>query len=917
MPHQSLKLLPGVDVNKTPALNEAAISQSQLIRFIPDRTMGGLVQKLGGWTQYPDGYTINLGSTVRALWAWEDTNSNSYLGVGADGISPCIVTGASNVGATVTLTFTGGASFLVGKSITVSGITPTTYNGTFTITATTGTTVSYVLGSAPAAYTSGGLIYGGGRSLSVILNGSNPDITPEQLTASAAVNFSTTAGSNAVVVTETGRDTNNFWVVDIQTQVSVGGLILFGQYQVYNPGLIPDQYTIYAIDVLGQPQNATYTTTSPVTITGLTASSPSVGYVTLTYAGAYVFPAGSTIIVAGVTPIGYNGTYVVTTSAAGSVSFANATTGAASGAPGTISNNGVVPKYTTANGSSLVTVTLPNHGYFEGDTFPALVATTVGGITIFRNLTVSAVTSTDVFKINAPTSASSVATVSENGGQVRFVYYNGVGPALPALGYGEDGYGFYGYGGIVPVTDRGVPINAVDWTLDNWGETLIANPLGGPVFAWNPIDGNAAAGCIANAPSINQGVFVAMPQRQIVAWGSTFNGVADPMLVRWCDVNNYDSWILSLTNQAGSYRIPKGSRIVQGIQAGQQALLWTDLGIWAMQYVGPPYVYQFNELGTGCGLIGRKAAGSMNGVVYWMGQSQFYRLAGSGVEPIRCPVWDVVFQDLDTDNLDKIRVAPNSRFGEIAWHYPMVGNLGITNIVGNGSSVTVTYSGVGTFSVGSTVTLSAVTPATYNGSYVVISTSGNTATFVSTETAPYVSGGLISGSLENNGFVKYNIVLDQWDYSFNNSSNAYVARTAWTNESVLGPPIGAASNNFLYQHETSPDAAGSAMNSYFQTGYFVLSEADVKMFIDQVWPDMKWGYFGGAQSANILLTFYVADYAGQQPLIYGPYTLTQATTYVTPRFRGRLVSIRIQSTDAGSWWRLGNFRYRLQPDGRF
>jgi hypothetical protein len=917
MPHNALKLMPGVDVNKTPALNEAAISESQLIRFIPDRTLGGLVQKLGGWTQYPDGYTINIGSTVRALWAWEDTNSNSYLGVGADGISPCIVTGASNVGATVTLTFTGGASFLVGKSITVSGITPTTYNGTFTITAATGTTVSYVLGSAPAAYTSGGLIYGGGRSLTTILNGSNKDITPEQLTASAAVNFSTTAGSNAVVVTETGRDTNNFWVVDIQTQVSVGGLILFGQYQVYNPGLTPNQYTIYATDVLGAPKNATYTTTSPVTITGLTASSPSVGYVTLTYAGAYVFPVGSTIIVSGVTPIGYNGTYVVTTSAAGSVSFANATTGAATGAPGTISNNGVVPKYTTANGSSLVTVTLPNHGYFEGDTFPALVATTVGGITIFGNLTVSAVTSTDVFKINAPTSASSAATVSENGGQVRFVYYNGVGPLLPALGYGEDGYGFYGYGGIVPATDRGVPINAVDWTLDNWGETLIANPLDGPVFAWNPVDGNAVATCIANAPAINQGVFVAMPQRQIIAWGSTFNGVADPMLVRWCDVNNYDSWILSLTNQAGSYRLPKGSRIVQGIQAGQQGLLWTDLGIWAMQYVGPPYVYQFNELGTGCGLIGRKAAGSVNGIVYWMGQSQFYRLAGNGVEPIKCPVWDVVFQDLDTDNLEKIRVAPNSRFCEIALHFPMIGNLGITNIVGNGSSVTVTYSGVGTFSVGSTVILSAVSPATYNGSYVVVSTSGNTVTFASTLNAPYVSGGLISGSLENNGFVKYNFVLEQWDYSFNNSSNPYVARTAWTNESVLGPPIGSAANNFLYQHETSTDAAGVPMNSYFQTGYFALNEADVKTFIDQVWPDMKWGYFGSAQSANILLTFYATDYAGQTPIAYGPYTLTQATTYITPRLRGRLVAIRIQSTDAGSWWRLGNIRYRAQADGKY
>jgi hypothetical protein len=89
------------------------------------------------------------------------------------------------------------------------------------------------------------------------------------------------------------------------------------------------------------------------------------------------------------------------------------------------------------------------------------------------------------------------------------------------------------------------------------------------------------------------------------------------------------------------------------------------------------------------------------------------------------------------------------------------------------------------------------------------------------------------------------------------------------------------------------------------------------MFIDQVWPDMKWGYFGGVQEANINMTFYVTDYPGQTAIEYGPFTLTQATTFITPRFRGRLVSIRIESNDIDSFWRLGNFRYRLQPDGRF
>ena len=760
MPHSALKLMPGVDVNKTPALNEAAISQSQLIRFIPDRTLGGLVQKLGGWTRF---YAAQIGSTVRCLWAWEDTNANSYLAVGSDGIAPIVVTGASGNGTTVTLTFAGSFIFNVNQAIVVSGVNPNGYNGTYVVTAATSSSVSFA-STTTTTYVSGGAITGGGNSLGVITSGGSQDITPEQTTVNVAVNFSTTSGSNAVVVVDTGRNTNDYYVVDIQTQVSVGGIVLFGQYQVSNPSLSANQYTIYA----------------------------------------------------------------------------------ASNATSTVANGGAVPSFTTTTGVNSVSVTLNNHGYLAGDTFPVLIATSVGGVTIYGNYAVISVTSANVFVIAGSTTATSGATVSMNGGQAHYVYRNGVGTYPPGTGYGVAGYGFYGYGGVVPTSYRGVPINATDWTLDNWGQILIANPLGGPIYSWDPTTGTAVANVIVAAPTVNQGMFVAMPQRQIIAWGSTFTGIVDPMLVRWCDVNNYDDWTASITHQAGRYRIPKGSRIVQGIQAAQQALLWTDLGIWAMQYSGPPYVYQFNELGTGCGLVGRKAATSMNGIVYWMGQSQFYRLAGNGVEPIKCPIWDVVFQDLDTANLDRIRIAANSRFGEITWYYPTIGNGG-----------------------------------------------------------------------ENYGYVKYNVVLDQWDYGSNSTANPYVARSAWINESVLGPPIGAGLNQYLYQHETSKDADGVAMNSYFQTGYFALTEADVKTFIDQVWPDMKWGYFDGTQGANVLLTFYITDYPGTAPVAYGPYTLTQATTYITPRFRGRLVAIRIESNDIGSFWRLGNIRYRAQADGKF
>lgn len=592
-------------------------------------------------------------------------------------------------------------------------------------------------------------------------------------------------------------------------------------------------------------------------------------------------------------------------------------------ATSSVTNGGTGPLYTYANDSSTVSVYFPNHGLSTGSTYAALVSTTVGGVAIYGNYTVTYVDSSN-FTINVATSTVGVGSVYMNAptgynttsttsitigtgsktftvasglpwaqydrariydstdpekfmegevtsyggtslvvdvdtiggtgtiaswvvipfGRMQIEYQVGLGSLPTGTGYGVGGYGQGGYGtGVAPTLSPGVtptPVSAVDWTLDNWGEILIATPYGGPIYQWSPPTAAPIATVIPNSPTVNAGSFVAMPQRQIVAWGSTFNGIADPLLIRWCDVNNFSSWIALPENQAGSYRIPKGSKIVQGIQGPQQGLIWTDLGIWAMQYAGPPYVYQFNEIGTGCGLIGRKAASSMNGVVYWMGQSQFFRLSGNGVEPINCPVWDVVFQNIDRNNVDKIRIAPNSRFGEVSWFYPSA-----------------------------------------------------------------------SGGGEVDSYVKFNVLLNQWDYGT-------LGRTAWINESVLGPPIGAAPNQYIYQHETSTDADGQPMNSFFQTGYFALTEADVKMFVDQIWPDMKWGYYNNSnQGASVQITFYVADYPNSDPVVFGPFNMTDGVEFITPRMRGRLVSIKIDSSDFGTWWRLGNIRYRVQQDGKF
>ena len=512
------------------------------------------------------------------------------------------------------------------------------------------------------------------------------------------------------------------------------------------------------------------------------------------------------------------------------------------------STSAVLPEFSTTSGQASVTVTLPDHGYTTANEFPVLLPTTVGGATFEGNYPIVSVIDANNFTITAQTLPSVTTTGFLNSGLAHYIYGFGVGAIPSGTGYGVGGYGMGGYGsGTAVIPSTGTPIDANDWVLDNWGEILISVPIRSestpkfqPIFQWDPISGSPTATIIPNCPPINDGAFVAMPQRQIIAWGSTENGIQDPLLIRWCDISNFTSWVATVTNQAGSYRLAKGSRVVGGIQTPTQGLIWTDVDVWSMQYISQPYVYSFNEIGAGCGLIGRKAMGSLNGLVYWMGYSQFFMLNADGVVPIPCTVWDVVFQNIDHTNANKIRFAANSLFGEVAWYYPTL---------------------------------------TSNG-----------------EVAAYV---------------KYNVLLNAWDFGV-------LGRSAWIDQSVLGPPIGADPvSNYIYQHETSPDADGQPLLANFQSGYAAIADGENLMFVDQVWPDFKFGFYNGAQNATVSMTFYVADYPNQTPKVFGPYQITQSSTFISPRFRGRLVSIGMGSSDVGSFWRIGNVRYRARGDGSF
>jgi len=555
------------------------------------------------------------------------------------------------------------------------------------------------------------------------------------------------------------------------------------------------------------------------------------------------------------------GSYLIQTAASTTYTIT-----AASPATSTVTNGGASYTFSTTSGSSVVTAVLNNHGYSAGSQFYIGVSTSVGGLTLFGLFTVLSVTNANTFTFSAQNSATSTAgPVSINSGNINSTYYIAIGPQPQGSGFGVGGYGTGGFGlGTTQPSVPGTAITATDWSLDNFGENLIANPTGGAIYYWSPSGALQNAQIVGGqAPLVNDGCFVAMPQRQVVAWGSSFTLQPDPLLIRWSDVGDSSVWIGTATNQAGSYRIPQGSKIVTCLQGPQQGLIWTDLDLWSMQYIGAPLVYGFNKIGSNCGAISRKCVGQLGNVIYWMSQKQFFVNAGDGPKPLPCPVWDVIFQNLKSGNdgngipyTQHIRCAPNSQFNEIMWFYPSAN--------GNG---------------------------------------------------------------ENDSYVKYNTVLNQWDFGS-------LGRSAWIDQSVLGPPIGAGTDNYLYQHEIGNDAAvgntTTAMASSMQTGFFSIAEGDQIMFVDQIWPDMKWGTYSGNQNATVYVTLYWTNYPGDATVTTGSYSgfpsnsvfsatfpMTQATEYISCRIRARLIAVNISSQDVGTFWRLGGIRYRAAPDGKY
>lgn len=483
--------------------------------------------------------------------------------------------------------------------------------------------------------------------------------------------------------------------------------------------------------------------------------------------------------------------------------------------------------YTTVNTQSSIQVTLTNHGFTSGTYYTVNVSTTVGGLTLVGNYLIASVIDANNFTFDAGSGASSSTTAHENSGNVRIIFLLAAGLISSTFsgGYGVGTYGLGGYGIGISST-AATPLR--QWFFGNWGALLLANPTNGGIYVWDPSSGVTAnpATLVATAPTANS-MFIAMPERQVIA----LQAGGDPLLIKWSDIDDYTSWTPTVTNQAGSYRLPRGSQIIGGIQGPQMGLIWTDLDFWAMQYLNQPLVYGFTQIASGCGLISARAMGVLGGVVYWMSHNNFFNYSGS-VQPIPCTVWDEIFYNLNDQQFDKITCGVNSQFNEISWYYPSQ-----------------------------------------------------------------------SGNGEVDSYVKYNVNENLWDYGT-------LVRTAFMDKSVIINPCGVDGNGLIQQHEVSNDANGVAMDSFIQTGLIKISDGLIYIFIERLIPD-----FVLSAGATLILTISTLDYPNDTPRTKA-FSITNATEYIVVRMRGRFASIKIESNDLGSFWRVGENLYQGCAAGR-
>jgi hypothetical protein len=337
--------------------------------------------------------------------------------------------------------------------------------------------------------------------------------------------------------------------------------------------------------------------------------------------------------------------------------------------------------FTATNGSSTLSITDVAHGAYLGDFVVYSNATTLGGnitaLVLNQEYEITNVVDDDTYEINVVVLADA-SDISDGGAATVAAYQINIGLDTVVLGSGWSA-GFWGRGTWSSAADVSVPgANLRLWSQDNFGENLVFNVRGGGIYYWTVSSGVTSRGVnitsLTNqsAPVIANQVLVSERDRHVVAFGcdpESNPGVQDPLIIRFSSQESVTDWKTRADNTAGELRIGTGSYIVGAVQTKQQVVVFTDIAMYTMQYIGPPYTFGLTEVSSNISIAGQNAAISTGDSVYWMGTGQFYMYNGT-VTQMPCPVKEYVFSDINIYQLAKVAAASNAAFAEIWWFYP-------------------------------------------------------------------------------------------------------------------------------------------------------------------------------------------------------------------------------------------------------
>ena len=433
---------------------------------------------------------------------------------------------------------------------------------------------------------------------------------------------------------------------------------------------------------------------------------------------------------------------------------------------------------------------------------------------------------------------------------------------------------FSGWGTALPANQTTLEPGL--WSLDNFGEVLIATIANGATFTWNPSAASrltvraavATSGfSTSNNPTASRITLISPTTRFLIHLGTeTTIGTTssqDDMFIRFSAQEEINSYTPTSTNTAGTLRIQDGTKIIGALKAKESILIWTDNALYSMKFIGAPFIFGIEQVGTNCGLIGKNAAVEVDGVAYWMSSKGFLMYDGT-VKTLPCSVEDEVFDNIDTTKGQQMTAGLNNLFSEITWWYPADSDF-------NNKAVTYNYAESaqvpgGIWSLSNEPRSSWMDANIYQKPYATKFDTTLTGTF------PAVLG---ETGLGQTKYFEHEIGTDQ------------------TNEDGSVTPV----TSFI----TSYDYDLNVQNS--EGGLFV----SVSRFI----PDFK------TLVGNADVTLAIKDFPSNTDTTstYSPFTINATTEKIDTRARGRYINFKIENTGVEQSWRFGTFLLDIKPDG--